>query len=34
MKKNPDFEQKFCSRTVESIYKFGDDSNLLMKWLA
>ena len=31
--KNPDFEQKYCSRTAKGIYKIGHDSIRLMKWI-
>ena len=31
--KNPDFEQDYWPRTAESIYKIGQDSIRLMKWI-
>ena len=34
MKKNPNFEQKYLSRTAEGIYKTGHDRIRLMKWMA
>ena len=33
MIENPDFEQDYWSRTVESIYENGHDGIRLMKWL-
>ena len=33
MVENLDFEQNYCSRTAEDVYKFGHDSIRLMKWL-
>ena len=34
MLKNPDFEQDYLSGAAAGIYKIGDDSVRLMKWLA
>ena len=31
--KNPDFEQNYWSRTAEGIYKIGQDSIRIMKWI-
>ena len=33
MLKEPDFEQNKYSRTAESIYKIGQDSIRIMKWI-
>ena len=33
MLENADFEQKYCSRTAESIYEIGHDCIRLLKWL-
>ena len=33
MLENPVFEQDYWSRTTEGIYKIGQDSFRLMKWL-
>ena len=33
MRKNPDFEQNYWSRTSTGIYKIGHDSIRLMKWI-
>ena len=33
MIENPDFEQEYYSRTAISIYKIGQDSIILTKWL-
>ena len=34
MLENPDFEQKYWSRTAEGVYKIGHDSIRILKWLA
>ena len=34
MLEKPDFEQDYCSKTGKSIYKIGQDSIRLLKWLA
>ena len=34
MNSNPDFEQKYYSKTTEGVYKIGHDSIRILKWLA